>query len=533
MSYFKGFGNGSNSNGQFWYGRTQQIPPELIPSNVHPGLAKILPLGFPGFLFKKNTGVGGRKNPLYGLICNKPTDIYNKYKPGTGGVGAQNRANRRAKNARATVCVDHNCERFYNYLGLYPRFSYRSIDGYFPYPLPITYYNVTGNYRAIIDTKFKNLLFFTGDSNFSVLGFRPITLNYIFVGGGGGGGGGGNGTAIDVEDNTGSGGGGGGGGGGQIIYGQYDIYPGYYSIVVGQGGKGGTSSTNGGSGGNTYIYNNQNGTKLLLAYGGQGGFTAPGNENPDGGIGGVSTGTIGSYGGKNMNKEGENGRIGGGGGGSNTTLSPGSRDIEIKNEIYTLSPIPPLKGGNGVNNISITDINFTNIIKNVIQYIIPSDSNFTNNIIQKLTQDYGSELPDNISLNNFNLNELESILNKFDINLNFSQIFGTGGGAGNAGLYGITIDGFFDKSIYGGGKAGKSGGIIEGLGGKAYNLDHANGENALISIPYLGGGGGGGGGASGGANKNQRGVVTERISGLGGNGSDGGSGSVILFFNTV
>ena len=55
MSYFKGFGNGSNSNGQFWYGRTQQIPPELIPSNVHPGLAKILPLGFPGFLFKKNT----------------------------------------------------------------------------------------------------------------------------------------------------------------------------------------------------------------------------------------------------------------------------------------------------------------------------------------------------------------------------------------------------------------------------------------------------------------------------------------------
>ncbi len=89
------------------------------------------------FLFKKNTGVGGRKNPLYGLICNKPTYIYNKFKPGTGGVGAQNRANRRAKNARATVCVDHNCGRFYNYLGLYPRFSYKSIDGYVPYPLPI------------------------------------------------------------------------------------------------------------------------------------------------------------------------------------------------------------------------------------------------------------------------------------------------------------------------------------------------------------------------------------------------------------
>jgi hypothetical protein len=115
MSYFKGFGTGSNSNGQFWYGRPQ---------------------GFPGFLYKKNTGVGGRKNPLYGLICNKPTYIYNKFKPGTGGVGAQNRANRRAKNARATVCVDHNCGRFYNYLGLYPRYSYKSIDGYFPFPLP-------------------------------------------------------------------------------------------------------------------------------------------------------------------------------------------------------------------------------------------------------------------------------------------------------------------------------------------------------------------------------------------------------------
>jgi len=116
MSYFKGFGTGSNSNGQFWYGGSQ---------------------GFPGFLYKKNTGIGGRKNPLYGLICNKPTYLYNKYKPGSGGVGAQNRANRRAKNTRATVCVDHNCGRFYNYLGLYPRYSYKSIDGYFPYPLPL------------------------------------------------------------------------------------------------------------------------------------------------------------------------------------------------------------------------------------------------------------------------------------------------------------------------------------------------------------------------------------------------------------
>ena len=111
MSYFKGFGTGSNSNGQFWYGDY-------------------------GFLYKKNNGVGGRKNPLYGLLCNKPTYLYNKFKPGTGGVGAQNRSNRRAQNRRSTVCLDRNCGMFYNYLGQYPRYSYKSINGYFPYPIP-------------------------------------------------------------------------------------------------------------------------------------------------------------------------------------------------------------------------------------------------------------------------------------------------------------------------------------------------------------------------------------------------------------
>jgi hypothetical protein len=490
-SYFKGFGNGSNSNGQFWYGRTQQIPPELIPANVHPDLAKILPLGFPGFLFKKNKGVGGRKNPMYGLLCNKATYIYNKFKPGTGGVGAQNRANRRAKNMRATVCVDHNCERFYNYLGKYPRFSYKSIDGYFPYPLPVTHYVASGYYRPIIESKLKNLLFFTGNGNFSVFGFRPITLNYIFVGGGGGGGAGGNGTPyVNIIKNGSGGGGGGGGGGGQLIYGKYDIYPGYYSIVVGEGGSGGTSSTNGGSGGNTYIYNNQNGNKLLLAYGGQGGFTAPGNEKTYGGVGGISTGTIGSRGGENRILVGEDGRIGGGGGGSNSELTA-------------------VKGGNGANNISINDPNFINIIQNVIQYIISSDSNFVNNIIQKIVQDYGSDLPNDISFNN--LNQLTSILSKIGLNLNFSQIFGTGGGAGNAGLYNRT-----DNTIEGG-RAGKSGGITLGLGGVGHISNSENGDNGLVSIPYLGGGGGGGGGGSG--------------AGIGGNGSSGGSGSVILFFN--
>lgn len=96
MSYFKGFGSSSNSNGQFWYG-----------SNV----------GFPGFIYKKNVGVGGRKNPLYGLINGKPTYLYNKYTPGSGGVGASSISARRAKNRLATVCVSKNCGAFFNTLG--------------------------------------------------------------------------------------------------------------------------------------------------------------------------------------------------------------------------------------------------------------------------------------------------------------------------------------------------------------------------------------------------------------------------------
>jgi hypothetical protein len=449
MSYFKGFGTGSNSNGQFWYGGSQ---------------------GFPGFLFKKNTGVGGRKNPLYGLICNKPTYIYNKFKPGTGGVGAQNRANRRAKNSRATVCVDHNCGRFYNYLGLYPRFSYKSIDGYFPYPLPITYYVADGEYSSIIDTKFQNLLVFTGNARFSVSGFKPITLNYIFVGGGGGGGAGGKGGG-DGPGGKG-GGGGGGGGGGEIRYGRYDIYPGYYSIVVGSGGSSGVagvSSTNGGYGGNTYIYENKNGNILINAYGGQGGFHGNGDENTDGGIGGVSTGTNGSSGGNNSNETGGDGAIGGGGGGTNYTL------------------IPPIRGGDGANNVSINDINFINAIQTVMQNIAENKVSFGN------------------------LEQLISILNETS-NIDYSQIFGSGGGAGNAGEYVYT-------TVSKGGRGGKAGGITVGLGGIGHVSTSENGEDGFESLPYLGGGGGGGAGGAG--------------NGTGGNGSAGGSGSIILFFSTL
>jgi len=111
MSYFKGFGNGSNSNGQFWYGDY-------------------------GFLYKKNTGVGGRKNPKYGLICNKPTELWNKYTPGQSGVGAQSISNRRAKNRLATICKNNsNCGQFYTHLGQYNNYVYNP-NGYLPYGIP-------------------------------------------------------------------------------------------------------------------------------------------------------------------------------------------------------------------------------------------------------------------------------------------------------------------------------------------------------------------------------------------------------------
>jgi hypothetical protein len=106
-------------NGQFWYGNTTD---------------------FPGFLFKKNVGVGGRRstkmNPGGNVTCNHSSNyLYNKYKPGTGGIGASSTSNRRAKNRLASVCIDSNsnCGAFYPYLGRYDNYT-GNPNGYFPYP---------------------------------------------------------------------------------------------------------------------------------------------------------------------------------------------------------------------------------------------------------------------------------------------------------------------------------------------------------------------------------------------------------------
>jgi len=116
MSGWNGIGRSSNSNGQFWYGNATN---------------------FPGFLYKKNLGVGTRKSTKFGpggnISCNQQVYLYNKYKPGTGGVGATSIAVRRAKNRSATICQNNQCGQFYNYLGRYDNYT-GNPNGYFPYP---------------------------------------------------------------------------------------------------------------------------------------------------------------------------------------------------------------------------------------------------------------------------------------------------------------------------------------------------------------------------------------------------------------
>lgn len=114
-----GFGSGSNPNGQFWYGNSTK---------------------FPGFLYKRNNNVGGRRSTLFNpggnIFCNKSRYLYNKFRPGTGGVGASNISNRRAKNIHASSCMDVKnafCGEFHKYLGRYMNYT-QNPNGFFPFP---------------------------------------------------------------------------------------------------------------------------------------------------------------------------------------------------------------------------------------------------------------------------------------------------------------------------------------------------------------------------------------------------------------
>jgi hypothetical protein len=110
------FGTGSNSNGQFWYGSATN---------------------FPGFLYKKNIGVGVRRSTKFAaggnIVTNNQTYLYNKWKPGVGGVGASTISNRRAKNRLATICKENKCFPCYMTLGQYSNYTHNP-NGVIPCP---------------------------------------------------------------------------------------------------------------------------------------------------------------------------------------------------------------------------------------------------------------------------------------------------------------------------------------------------------------------------------------------------------------
>ena len=339
------FGNGSNSNGQFWFGGST----------------------FPGFLYKRNLGVGGRRStkmtPGGNITCNSSTYLYNKYKPGSGGVGASSTSNRRAKNRLATVCDGQKCFPCYPTLGQYSNYTgnpngfilcpnilptFKTItyncnnntggtvpvDGSSPYisGANITVLGNTGNLTKAGDAfigwntvaggtgisyvggnKFElnvNTILYaqytipfltTGGSTISytnstyVITFTtdgtmtfksgitmPTTINYLFVGGGGGGGGGNN------------NGGGGGGAGGQVLYttnvlGSTPTTTLTFTVAVAP-----TLVIGTGANGNPTICSGP-GITTITATGGEKGANTTLTTGP-GGVGGVGTGGGGSGG---------------------------------------------------------------------------------------------------------------------------------------------------------------------------------------------------------------------------------------------
>jgi hypothetical protein len=105
------------TSGHFWYGSTTN---------------------FPGFNYKANAAGGVRKSTKFApggsSLCNHNTYLYNKYKPGFSGVGANSTSVRRAKNRLSSVCTkNESCGQFYTYLGRYNNYTSNQ-NGFFPYP---------------------------------------------------------------------------------------------------------------------------------------------------------------------------------------------------------------------------------------------------------------------------------------------------------------------------------------------------------------------------------------------------------------
>jgi len=158
------FGTGP-SNGQFWFGGST----------------------FPGFMFKKNNGVGGRRstkmNPGGNITCNGPTYLYNKYSPGASGIGASSMSNRRAKNRLATVCRSgdgtstKNCFPCQPTLGRYSNYTHNP-NGFVPCP-KIPRYEVTGEYTYLpLEPGFNTVIQFTGQSSI-IINYLPLSVQTL------------------------------------------------------------------------------------------------------------------------------------------------------------------------------------------------------------------------------------------------------------------------------------------------------------------------------------------------------------------
>ena len=168
------FGSGP-SNGQFWFGGST----------------------FPGFMFKKNTGVGGRRsttmNPGGNITCNSQTYLYNKYTPGANGVGASSTSNRRAKNRLATVCRSGSnsetkqCFPCQSTLGQYSNYTHNP-NGYYPClqtpSVQKPRYEVTGEYTYLpAELGFNTIIEFTGPSTITI-NYSPLSVtSVIFLNG--------------------------------------------------------------------------------------------------------------------------------------------------------------------------------------------------------------------------------------------------------------------------------------------------------------------------------------------------------------
>jgi len=160
------FGSGP-SNGQFWFGGSS----------------------FPGFLYKKNLGVGGRRstkmNPGGNITCNSATYLYNKYTPGASGIGASSMSNRRAKNRHATVCRSgngtdtKNCFPCQPTLGQYSNYTHNP-NGYTQCP-KIPRYEVTGQYTYLSpEPGYNTVIEFTGEGQI-IINYLPLNVVVVVI----------------------------------------------------------------------------------------------------------------------------------------------------------------------------------------------------------------------------------------------------------------------------------------------------------------------------------------------------------------